>query len=89
MSDNTILPITPPENVVSKSYFSSYEKDILCFSPFINIFLECLELDRQSIISDIKEKIDELINKEIKIDEYISFLFLDIEKNFINEASMP
>ena len=26
MSDNTILPITPPENVVSKSYFSSYEK---------------------------------------------------------------
>ena len=26
MSDNTILPITPPANVVSKSYFSSYEK---------------------------------------------------------------
>ena len=26
MSDNTILPIAPPANVVSKSYFSSYEK---------------------------------------------------------------
>ena len=26
MSDNTILPIIPPANVVSKSYFSSYEK---------------------------------------------------------------
>ena len=52
-------------------YFSSYEKDIFCFSPFINIFLECLELDRQSIISDIKEKIDESIVVKNKGSKYL------------------
>ena len=36
MSDNTILPITPPANVVSKSYFSSYEKYIELYKKSIS-----------------------------------------------------
>ena len=52
-------------------YFTSYEKDILCFSPYINIFLECLELDKQLIIADIKGKIDESIVVKNKGSKYL------------------
>ena len=52
-------------------YFTSYEKDILCFSPYINIFLECLELDKQFIIADIKKKIDESIVVKNKGSKYL------------------
>jgi acetyl-CoA synthetase len=36
MSDNTILPIKPPANVVSKSYFSSYEKYIELYKKSVS-----------------------------------------------------
>ena len=36
MSDNTILPIIPPANVVSKSYFSSYEKYVELYKKSVS-----------------------------------------------------
>lgn len=71
-------------------YFTSYEKDIECFTPFIEIFMDMLHMDRERIIGEITQEVKKSLltnkkgNKRLVNEELLFKNIENLKKKYTN-----